>query len=47
MLRDMQSNHVKLVDLLMPLSMALMTVFDEEFFGVEGWQNAASKRRGR
>lgn len=47
MLRDMQSNHVKLVDLLMPLSMALMTVFDEEFFGIEGWQNAASKRRGR
>lgn len=47
MIRDMQSNYVKLVDLLMPLSMALMTVFDEEFFGVEGWQNASSKSPGR
>lgn len=45
MIRDMQSSYVKLVDLLMPLPMALMTLFDEEFFGVESWQNAASKAR--
>ena len=34
LLRDIQSKHIKLVDLLMPLSMALMTEFDEGFFGV-------------
>jgi len=46
MLRDMQSPHIKLADLLMPLSMALKTLFDEEFFGLEGWQKARQKKRG-
>ncbi len=34
LLRDIQSKHIKLVDLLMPLSMALMTEFDEGYLGV-------------
>ena len=34
LLRDIRSKHIKLVDLLMPLSMALMTEFDEGFLGV-------------
>jgi len=45
MIRDMQSNYVKLVDLLMPLPMALTTLFDEEFFGLESWQNAPRKKK--
>ncbi len=34
LLRDIRSKHIKLVDLLMPLSMALLTEFDEGFLGV-------------
>ena len=34
LLRDIKSHNIKLVDLLMPLSMALMTEFDEEFMGL-------------
>ncbi len=34
LLRDIRSRNIKLVDLLMPLSMALMTDFDETFLGL-------------
>ncbi len=34
LLRDIKSQNIKLVDLLMPLSMALMTEFDEDFLGL-------------
>lgn len=34
LLRDIRSQHIKLVDLLMPLSMALLTEFDEGFLGI-------------
>lgn len=34
LLRDIQSANVKLADILMPLSMAMMTVFDDAFLGV-------------
>lgn len=34
LLRDIKSHNIKLVDLLMPLSMALITEFDEEFLGL-------------
>lgn len=34
LLRDIQSANIKLADLLMPLSMALITVFDDTFLGV-------------
>lgn len=34
LLRDIRSANIKLADLLMPLSMALLTVFDETFLGV-------------
>ncbi len=35
LLRDINSRNIKLVDLLMPLSMALMTDFDETFLGLQ------------
>ena len=35
LLRDIQSANIKLADLLMPLSMALITVFDETFMGTD------------
>jgi Fe-S-cluster containining protein len=35
LLRDMKSANIKLADLLMPLSMALMTTFDDTFFGLD------------
>lgn len=34
LLRDIQSANIKLADILMPLSMALMTEFDESFMGI-------------
>ena len=34
LLRDIKSRNINLVDLLMPLSMALMTEFDEAFLGL-------------
>ena len=35
LLRDIQSANIKLADLLMPLSMALITEFDDAFMGTE------------
>ena len=35
LLRDMRASHIKLVDLLIPVSMALITLFDDEYFGIE------------
>jgi Fe-S-cluster containining protein len=35
LLRDIKSQNIKLVDLLMPLSMALITDFDDHFLGLE------------
>ncbi|MGD8883027.1 MAG: YkgJ family cysteine cluster protein [Desulfobacterales bacterium] len=34
LIRDLKSRYVKLADMLVPLSMALLTTFDETFFGV-------------
>jgi Fe-S-cluster containining protein len=34
LLRDIQSANIKLADILMPLSMALITVFDDTFMGI-------------
>ncbi len=42
LLRDIQSRNVKLVDLLMPLSMALMTEFDDDFLGIASNKDGAS-----
>jgi Fe-S-cluster containining protein len=39
LLRDIQSANIKLVDILMPLSMAMMTTFDATFLGID---NASS-----
>jgi Fe-S-cluster containining protein len=35
LLRDIHSRHIKLVDLLVPLSMALLTDYDDAYLGVE------------
>lgn len=35
LLRDIQSANIKLADILMPLSMALMTTFDDNYLGLE------------
>ena len=35
LMRDMRAKNIKLVDLLIPVSMALITLFDDEYFGVE------------
>jgi Fe-S-cluster containining protein len=35
LLRDIQSRNIKLADLLMPLPMALLTDFDDEFMGTD------------
>jgi Fe-S-cluster containining protein len=35
LIRDMRAKHIKLVDLLIPVSMSLITLFDDEFFGIE------------
>jgi Fe-S-cluster containining protein len=34
LIRDLKSRHVKLSDMLVPLSMALLTVYDEDYLGV-------------
>ena len=34
LIRDLKSRYVKLTDMLVPLSMALLTTFDEDYFGV-------------
>ena len=35
LLKDMRARNIKLVDILIPVSMTLITVFDAEFFGTE------------
>lgn len=35
LIRDMKSKHIKLVDLLVPLSMAILTEYNDEYFGFE------------
>ena len=41
LLRDIKSANIKLADILMPLSMAVITVFDESFMGIG--ENASEK----
>ena len=33
--RDMESKYIKLADILVPLSMALLTLYDEEYLGID------------
>ena len=35
LIKDMKSKHIKLVDLLVPLSMAILTDYNDEYFGFE------------
>jgi hypothetical protein len=41
LLRDIASANIKLADILMPLSMTLMTEFDDAFMGIE--KNSSEK----
>ena len=41
LLRDIKAQNIKLVDLLMPLSMALMTEFDDGFLGIKSDEDAS------
>jgi Fe-S-cluster containining protein len=42
LIRDLNSEHIKLADLLVPLSMALLTLYDEEYLGVKCDQKTPS-----
>ena len=44
--RDIKTKFVKMADMLVPLSMAILTVFDEEYLGVENSTNS-EKEQGR
>jgi Fe-S-cluster containining protein len=35
LIRDMESKFIKLADILVPLSMALLTLYDEEYLGID------------
>ncbi len=35
LVRDMASKHIKLADILVPLSMALLTLYDEDYLGID------------
>ena len=41
----LRSQHVKMGDVLMPLSMALLTVFDEEYMGVPSKEDAEKEKQ--
>ncbi len=50
LVRDLGSNFIKLVDLLVPVSMALITIYDEYYLGLkepEQEKSPKSKRRGK
>ena len=48
LIRDLKSRYVKLADMLVPLSMALLTTFDETFLGVgEGKEPDLAPRKKR
>lgn len=49
LIRDLKSRYVKLADMLVPLSMALLTTFDETFLGVgeEKESEPASQKKRR
>ena len=45
LIRDLETHHVKLVDILIPVSMALLTEFDEIYFGLAEEEVAPRPRR--
>ena len=50
LVRDLGSNYVKLIDLLVPVSMALITIYDEYYLGVKQQPEERlprKKRRGK
>jgi Fe-S-cluster containining protein len=46
LVRDLGAANIRLADILMPLSMALLTEFDEEFWGLEGSANPDAADKG-
>lgn len=44
LLRDIQSSHIKLADLLIPVSMAILTEFDGTFLGTETSEKTPGKK---
>jgi Fe-S-cluster containining protein len=42
LVRDINTQYIKLADLLVPLSMALLTVYDEQYFGIDTPDNEAA-----
>ncbi|MEE4608381.1 MAG: YkgJ family cysteine cluster protein [Desulfobacteraceae bacterium] len=45
LLRDIRSRHIKLADLLVPLSMALLTAYDDAYLGVDEVENPQEEKR--
>ena len=41
--RDIKTKYIKMADMLIPLSMAILTDFDEEYLGIDGAKNAEKK----
>jgi hypothetical protein len=42
--REIKTKYVKMADMLVPLSMAILTDFDEEYLGVASPKNAEEKQ---
>ncbi len=45
LVRDINTRYIKLADLLVPLSMALLTVYDEQYFGIETPDSKAASEK--
>jgi Fe-S-cluster containining protein len=42
--REIKTKHIKMADMLVPLSMAILTIFDEEYLGIASPNNAEEKQ---
>ena len=45
LVRDLNTSYIKLADLLVPLSMALLTVYDEQYFGIDTPEEKAASEK--
>jgi len=45
LVKEIKSRHVKMADMLVPLSMALLTNYDEEFFGLKTIKKGSPKEK--
>ncbi|MBW2598144.1 MAG: YkgJ family cysteine cluster protein, partial [Deltaproteobacteria bacterium] len=44
LVRDIKTKYIKMADMLLPISMAILTDFDEEYLGVASPNNAEEKK---